>query len=450
MTDTRRGFLTKVAAGALGAGVPIGSGASAVSAWTGGQTNSVVNQARPGDKDSLQIAKIEPVIMRVHQDKEGKPSGTPYMFCRVETTEGIVGWGEGTNFPKEATIATEIEMVRPWIIGQSAFDIERIWATLFRARNAQHGSAVQSSISAIDMALWDIVGQKLNLPVYKLLGGKINDEIKIYTSYRWGSIPRTADAYRQRTKELVAEGALAGKFDPFFDEPDFAGYSNATAARYDSNIFSRQVKLHTINNVAEIIRGIREGGPDFEICIEAHAKFNVNSAVRIIKAVEPYNPLWLEEPVPPGNVDAMIQVQRMSSVPIAAGERLKSRLEVREYIERDAIRILQPDAARIGGITEFRKVAAMAENHWIPVAPHNPNGPVCLAAHLHLATSLSNFMILEEGNTDPVLNKEIFPGGWQDSRAFFLPPETPGLGLKFSPDFVRDHALDPGTAERTG
>src|SRR5579871_5699644 len=211
MVDTRRRFLTQVAAGALGAGVQAGPGASAVSAWSGLQTNSVLNQARPNDKDSLQIAKIEPVIMQVHKDNQGKPSGVPYMFCRVETTEGIVGWGEGTNFPKEATIATEIEMVKPWIIGQSAFDIERIWATIFRARNAMHGSAVQSSISAIDMALWDIVGQKLNLPVYKLLGGKINDKIKIYTSYRWGNIPRTADAYRQRTKELVAEGALAGK-----------------------------------------------------------------------------------------------------------------------------------------------------------------------------------------------------------------------------------------------
>ncbi len=450
MPDNRRTFLTKVAVGALGTGVAVGSGTSAVSAWTGSQTNSVVNQARPGDNDSLTIAKIEPVIMQTQRNAAGKLSGTPYMCCRVETKEGIVGWGEGTNFPKEATIATEIEMVRPWLIGQSAFDIEKIWATLFRARNPQHGSAVQSAISAIDIALWDIVGQKLNVPVYKLLGGKLNDKLKIYTSYRWGNIPRTADAYRQRTKELVAEGALAGKYDPFFDEPDFEGYSNATAPRYDSDAFSRQAKLHTINNVAEMIRGIREGGPDFEICIEAHAKFNVDSAARIIKAVEPYNPLWLEEPVPPGNVDAMIQVQRLSTVPIAAGERLKSRLEVREYIERDALRILQPDAARIGGITELRKVASLAETHWIPVAPHNPNGPVCLAAHLHLATSMSNFMILEEGHDRQAEGDALFTGGWQNSRAYFMPRESPGLGLKFSDDFVRQHSVDINTAERSG
>ena len=447
MPDDRRIFLTKMAAGALGTGVAVGSGVSSVGSWTGTRTNSVLYQARPADNDMLKIAKIEPVIMQTQKNAQGKLTGTPFMMCRMETTEGIVGWGEGTNFPKEATIATEIEMVRPWIIGQSAYDIEKIWATINRARNPQHGSAVQSAISAIDIALWDIVGQKLNLPLYKLIGGKINDKVKIYTSYRWGNIPPTADAYRERTKELVAEGALAGKYDPFFDEPDFQGYSNATASRYDSNSFSRQMKLHTINNVAEMIRGIREGGPDFEICVEAHAKFNVNSAVRIIKAIEPYNPLWLEEPVPPGNVDAMIEVQRQSSVPVAAGERLKSRLEFREYIERDAVRIIQPDVARVGGITEFRKVAAMAETHWIPVAPHNPNGPVCLAAHMHLATSMPNFMILEEGHDRNAEGKELF-GGWQDSRAYFLPPEKPGLGLKFSDDYLREHSLDMNTAER--
>jgi galactonate dehydratase len=409
-----------------------------------------VNQARPDDSDELIIAKIDPVIMQTSRDASGKLTGTPFMFVRVETKEGIVGWGEGTNFPKEATIATEIEMVRPWVIGRSAYDIERTWAMIFRARNPQHGSAVQSTISGIDIALWDIVGQKLNMPVYKLIGGKVNDKIKIYTSYRWGNIPRTADAYKKRTQELVAEGAMAGKYDPFFDEPDFQGYSNASASRYDSNSWSRQAKLSTINNVAEMIRGIREGGPDFEICIEAHAKFNVNSAVRIIKAVEPYNPLWLEEPVPPGNVDAMIQVQRMSSVPVAAGERLKSRLEVREYIEKDALRILQPDVSRIGGITEFRKVAAMAENHWIAVAPHNPNGPVCLAAHLALATSMSNFMILEEGRDRQAEGDDLFVGGWQNSRAHFMPREAPGLGMRISEDYVKQHTVDLNSAEVAG
>jgi len=265
-----------------------------VSAWTGIGTNSVLAQARPNDRSRLKIVKVKPYIMQVHRGPDGKLQGNYYLFCRVETAEGLAGWGEGTNFPKVATIATEIEMMKPYVVGQSAWDIEKIWHMLYRGRNAMHGSAVQSAISGIDIALWDIVGQKLNVPLYQLLGGKIHERIRIYTSYRWGQIPRTADAYKKRSQELVSEGAIAGKWDPFFDEPYTPGI------RPDEQLdFSRQAALKTIREVAEMVRGIREGGPEFEICVEAHAKFNTGSAVRIAKAIEPYNPMFFEEPVPP-------------------------------------------------------------------------------------------------------------------------------------------------------
>jgi galactonate dehydratase len=408
----RRSFLTRVAAGILGTGaVQIGKGTSAVSAWTGRSTNSVLNQARPVERSELKIATVEPYIMRFGRDGEGHPRGQFCLLCRIETRDGYVGWGEGTNFPKVATIATEIEMVRPLVVGQSAWNIEKIWYTIYRGRNAMHGSAVQSAISAIDIALWDIVGQKLGVPVHKLLGGKINDRLKIYTSFKWGNIPRTADAYAKRTKELVAKGALAGKWDPFFNDPN------------------------EINLV----------GTDYNL--PRQATFNVGTAVRIAKAIEPYAPMFLEEPVPPEDVDAMLAVQRATSVPIAAGERLKSRLQARDYIEREAIRLYQPDAARIGGITEFRKACAMAENHFIPVAPHNPNGPVCLAAHLQACCTLANFVIFEQGDTDPTLCRELF-GEWEDSWAYFPVPEGPGLGLRLTPDVVRRYSVDIKTAER--
>ncbi len=347
-------------------------------------------------------------------------------MCRIETDTGLVGWGEGTNWPKVATVATEIEMLKPLVLGQSAWDIEKIWNTLYRTRTEMHGSHVQSAISAIDIALWDIVGQQLGVPVYKLLGGKVNDKIRIYTSYRWGNIPRTAEAYAKRTRELIGEGATAGKFDPFFEPYDFNLNLEATT--------------RTIHEVAELIRGIREGGPEFDICVEAHAKFNAGMAGRITKLLEPYDPFWIEEPVPQGNVQAMLEVQKQTSIPVAAGERLTSRLEAQEYFERQAIRVFQPDASHIGGITEFRKVTAMAESHFIPFAPHNSNGPICLAAHLHLAASSSSFLILEEGDTDPAVCGELF-GSWHDSRAYFLPPERPGLGIQISDSFLREHRV---------
>jgi len=445
LNDRRRLFLTTLATGFFGASaaVRIGRGASAISAWTGTGTNSLLEQARPQEKGRLAIVKVEPMIMRFQRGQQGALGGNYCLVCRVETDEGIVGWGEGTNFPKVAPIATEIELNRPALIGQSAWDIEKIWYTLYRGRNAMHGSAVQSAISAIDIALWDIVGQKLDVPVYRLLGGKVNDKLKKYLSSPFGRLPRTPDAYGRRTKELVAQGAVAGKWDPFVTPAD-----EINLAGTDYNL-PRQATLHTINETRALVRAVREAGPDFEICVEAHAKFNVGSAVRIAKAIEEYNPMFLEEPVPPENVEAMLEVQRATSIPIAAGERLKSRLEAREYLERDAIRLYQPDAARIGGITEFRKAIAMAESHFIPVAPHNPNGIVCFAAHLHLSASASNFTIFEEGiGGDAAACREAF-GAWQESPAYFWPLETAGIGLRgFTPAFVREHVVDLATAER--
>ena len=438
-TDSdRRRFLATIAAGALGTAVEIGPGVSQVSAWTGRHVNSVLNQVRSSTAGALTIRKVEPHILRIAQ----RGRAGYYLMCRIETEDGIVGWGEGTNFPKVATIATEIEMIKPMVAGRSAWDIEKIWYTIYRGRNAMHGSAVQAALSAIDIALWDIVSQKLNVPLYRLLGGRVNDKIGIYTSYRWGDIPRTADSYARRTRELVAEGARAGKWDPFFDVPYTPGSAPGEAAD-----FSRQASLKTIREVTEMVRGIREGGPDFEICVEAHAKLNTASAVRVAKAIELYNPMFLEEPVPPENADAMLAVQRATSIPIAAGERLKSRLQAREYIEKEAFRIFQPDVSRAGGITEFRKLVSMAENHFIPVAPHNPNGPVCLAAHLHLSAAMANFLILEEGNTDPALCRELF-GTWQDSRSEFAAPEGPGLGVRISDAYVREHRVDAEKAAR--
>lgn len=444
----RRRFLQAVAAGILGPGAArIGRGASAISAWTGLETNSVLNQARPRDKAALKIVKLDPFIIRIEGGKTDPASmgGVPsygraaYLLCRVETEEGLVGWGEGTNFPKVATSATELELMRPFVVGESAWDIEKIWTRLYRARQAMHGSHVQNAISCVDIALWDIVGQRLGVPLYQLLGGRVNEKIAIYTSYRWGRIPRTAEAYARRTRELVKEGALAGKWDPFFDHKDSSGVRPED--------FARQVTPRTLHEVREMVRGVRQGGPTFEICVEAHAKFNTGSAIRIARMIEDLDVMFLEEPVPPEYPEAMAEVQRATTVPIAAGERIKSRLQLRPYLEQQAFRIYQPDVSRIGGITEFRKAAAMAEAYNIPVAPHNPNGPICHAAHLHICAALPNFVIYEEGRTDPAVCKEWF-GAWKDSRAHFFAPEGPGLGLTLGDAAIKAKAIDLATAER--
>jgi len=232
------------------------------------------------------------------------------------------------------------------------------------------GGTLYAAISAIDIALWDIVGKRLNAPVYKLIGGNVHDEIRIYTSDRWGNIPRTADAYRQRTKELIAQGATAGKYDPFGSYPGP----------------ERQLSTAVLNEVREMVRGIREAGPNFDICIEAHGKFNMASAGRIVKMLEPFDPFFLEEPVPPENVEAMA-------------------------------------------------------SHYVTFAPHNPNGPICTAASLHIAASSPNFLIMEEGSTRTELYNDIFQDGWKATLGSWQVPESPGLGIDFSPQFLKEYSM---------
>jgi len=444
LAPSRRRFLSQMAAGLLGAGtVGIGRGISQVSAWTGHTTNSVLNQARPAaGRNDLRITKVDPVIFRFSKDRNGALTGNFCLLCRIETAEGIIGWGEGTNFPKVAPIAAEIEMDRPLIIGQSAWDIEKIWYDISRSRAAMHGSTVQSAISAVDIALWDIVGQKLGVPVYKLIGGKVNEKMRYYRSGGLGEV-RTGDAYKQRAKQMAAEGSIAVKFDPF------GRSANETMA----TSLNRYVERRELADALDLVRGIREGAPDMEICLDVHAKFNTAAAIRVAKALEPYDVMFFEEPILAEQADAMKEVQSVTSTPIAAGERLKSRFQMYQYIEKDAIRLYQPDAARIGGITEFRKAVSLAETHFIPFQPHNPNGAVCLAAHLHLAASSTNFSILEQGRLNPndardgELLRQLF-GDWQLDPAYFRAPERPGLGLTMSSEYVREHSVDIATAER--
>ncbi len=372
-------------------------------------------QLRTGD---LKITRVEPYVLRI-----GRRSDV--VCARIETADGIHGWGEGTTPPTVAAVAAQIRECGKYILNQSAWDIEKLWRRMYIIEENTLGGTLFAALSAIDIALWDIVGKKLGAPVYKLLGGKTNDKIRIYTSYRWGNIPRTREAYRARTKELIAEGATAGKYDPFGAYPGF----------------DRQLSTAVLNEVREMIAGIREGGPSFDICVEAHGKFNSASAGRIAKMLDPFDPFFLEEPVPPENVDAMAAVQRSTNIPIATGEGLQSHWNFREVLAKGAARILQPDASRTGGITAMKKIAAMADAHYVTIAPHNPNGPVCTAASIHVAASIPNFLIMEEGATNTPEYNDIFVGGWKPTLAEWPVLEAPGLGVDFSPAFLRERTV---------
>jgi galactonate dehydratase len=374
--------------------------------------------AADADPATLKIARVEPFVLRI--------AGRSDIVCaRVQTEDGYHGWGEGTTPPTVAPVAATIRSMERLLKGESAWNIEKLWRKMYLTEENTLGGTLYAGISAVDIALWDIVGKKLNAPVYKLLGGKIHENVRIYTSYRWGNIPRTRDAYFQRTKELIEQGATAGKYDPFGAYPGP----------------ERQLSSTVLHEVREMIRGIREAGPTFDICVEAHGKFNMATAGRIIKMLEPFDPFFLEEPVPPENMEAMATLQASTNIPIATGEGIQGHFNYAPLLEKRAARILQPDVARTGGITPMKKIAAMADAHYVTFAPHNPNGPVCTAASLHVAASSPNFLIMEEGNTRVEQYNEIFVGGWKATMAEWQVPEAAGLGLDFSPAFLKEHTV---------
>jgi galactonate dehydratase len=390
------------------------AGAAAVSPLGGLRARAQQERGRA----PLKIRSVEAHVIRI-------ASRSNIVCARIETEDGLHGWGEGTTPPNVAPVVAQIRSFRDLLAGQSAWDIERLWRRMYITEENTLGGTLYAAISAIDIALWDIVGKKLGVPVYQLLGGKIHDRLRIYTSYRWGNIARTADAYRARTRELIAQGATAGKYDPFGAYPGP----------------ERQLPTATLNEVREMVRGIREAGPAFDICIEAHGKFNLASAGRIVNILEPFDVFFLEEPVPPEDVDAMAALQRSTNIPIATGEGIQGHFNYRELLAKQSARIWQPDVARTGGITAMKKIVALADIGYIAIAPHNPNGPICTAASMHIATSSPNFLIMEEGNTNPEGYGDIFKDGWKQNLTEWTVPESPGLGVDLGPEFVREHEV---------
>ena len=371
-----------------------------------------------GSRSSLKIAKVEPHVIRIGRR-------TNIVCCRVETEDGVHGWGEGTTPPNVAPVVAQIGSLGKLIVGERAWDTEKIWRRMYTVEENSLGGTLYAAISAIDIALWDIIGKYLDVPLHDLLGGRIWQRLRLYASYRWGDIPRTAAAYRKRTEELIKQGAVAGKYDPFGPYPEP----------------SRQLPTATLNEVREMIRGIREADAAFDICVEAHGKFNQASAGRIVKMLEPFDVFFLEEPVPPENVDAMADLQRSTNIPIATGEGVQGHFLYRQLLEKQSARIWQPDVARVGGVTAMKKIAALADTGYITIAPHNPNGPICAAASLHLAASIPNFLIMEEGNKETDQYKDVFLGGWEQGLSEWTIPAGAGLGVDLTPEFLREYEV---------
>ncbi len=351
--------------------------------------------------------------------------GTPWRnltFVVVETDEGLSGVGEVRMINNtEALLGYLAEAVPNHVLGRDPFDREHLVTSMRLNDYSRAGEVAMSGIALIEMACWDIVGKALNQPVYRLMGGAVRDRIKAYAN-GWYTVERTPEEFARAARKVVERGYRAAKLDPFG-----AGF-------YE---LDRAEKLRSIALVEAVRHAV---GPDFEIYVEMHGRFNPNTAIELARELAPFQPGWLEEPVPPENLRALKKVAEAVHIPIATGERLHTRFECRELFELQACDIVQIDPSHFGGISEARKLAAWAEAYYVLVAPHNVCGPVATAAALHLDACTPNFKIQEHFNdfADAWVKGAVESGPEVVDGCFSL-PDRPGLGITLREEFVAEH-----------
>jgi galactonate dehydratase len=351
--------------------------------------------------------------------------GTPWRdltFVQVHTDEGLVGVGETRMLSHTRALLGYLEeATRNHVVGSDPFDIESLVRRMKYGDFGRAGEIVMSGIACVEMACWDIVGQALGQPVWRLLGGKVHDRVKAYAN-GWYTVQRTPEDFHAAARRVVERGYQALKFDPF------------GPGRYELDPTERSRAVSLVEAVRDAV------GPDVEILVEMHGRFAPAEAVRVARLLEPFDPSWLEEPVPPENLKALAKVAERVRSPIATGERIHDRIEFRELFERQAADVVQPDIGHLGGILETRKLAATAETHYVLVAPHNVGGPVLTSASLHLAACTPNFKLQENFNdfADEEV-KQAAPGLPEVVDGYFSLPTAPGLGLRLDVDFVAEH-----------
>ena len=301
---------------------------------------------------------------------------TNWVFIKVYTDEGICGVGEATLEYKEKALTGAVEHIKEYLVGKNPLDIEKHWHDIYRDAYWRGGAVLMSALSAVEMALWDILGKFLNVPVYQLLGGKVHDKVRIYVN-GWFAGAKEPEEFAEKAKIAVKRGITAMKWDPF--GKNYLEISNKELDK-------------ALRNVAAVREAV---GNEVDLLIEGHGRFNIPTGLKIARELEQFKPMFFEEPVPPDNLDALKEVKDKSPVAISAGERLYTRWDYKPLFDKMAADYIQPDISHAGGIMELKKIAAEAECRYIPFAPHNPSGPVANAATLQLAACCRNSLFLK-------------------------------------------------------
>ncbi len=391
----------------------------------------------------MKIADVKTYLVSTPPPHHG---GRVWVFVKLTTDTGIEGIGEAYKVPfHPLTVEKMIEdFGEHYFIGQDPFQIEKLWRLVYYGdayeRNDHHqhpDHTVMGLLSAFETACWDIVGKALEQPIYNLLGGRYHEKLRSYT-YLYGA----ADDKTRRSPHTTPD--LAGERAAFYLEQGF------TAVKFDplidimGNLDPREPPLDRLDNAEAVVRSVREAvGGQCDILIGTHGQSTTSGTIRFARRIEQYDPLWFEEPVPPENRDEMARVAQMTTIPIASGERLATKFEFRELLEKQAASILQMALGRVGGILEAKKIAGMAEAYYAQIAPHLYCGPIEAAANIQIDTCSPNFLIQESIGQFDGFHAEILesPIQWEDG--YIIPPTAPGLGVVLNEEVVERHRYLP-------
>ena len=348
-----------------------------------------------------------------------------WLFLRVETADGTVGWGEPIVEGRAHTVRAAVtELMDNYLVGEPVDSIEDHWQTMYRSGFYRGGPILMSAIAGIDQALWDIKGKRFDAPVYELLGGAARDRIRVY---QWIGGDRPSEV-ADEAEQKVEAGFSALKM-------------NATEE------VERVDDPATVNAAVDRLRKVRDAvGDDVDIGVDFHGRVTKPMAKRLAKALEPYDPMFIEEPVLPGHNDALPDIAAHTTIPIATGERMYSRWDFKQVFENGAVDVIQPDLSHAGGITEVKKIANMAEAYDVALAPHCPLGPIALASCIQVDTCTPNALIQEQSlnihynETSDVLDYLADPTVFEYEDGYVSIPESPGLGIEINESYVREQA----------
>ncbi|MCH8186564.1 MAG: galactonate dehydratase, partial [Chloroflexi bacterium] len=336
-------------------------------------------------------------------------------FVKVDTDEGIHGWGECyTQSDRDLQITAHVDQLKRYLVGRNPMNIKHFMQVAYDDFAGRRGAMdLYCALSGIEHALWDISGKKLGAPTHMLLGGACRDKIRVYAN-GWSGGAGTSEELAQKASEVIEMGFTALKFDPL--PGPWRTY------------VSKDVERAAVENVRAVRHAV---GPDVDILVEMHRRLAPMHAVKIAREIEQYSPFWFEEPVLAENIDALAEVRRRINIPVVTGEELYTKFEFREVFEKRAADIINPDVCNVGGILELKEIAAMAEPYFVAVSPHNFNSTtVGLAATIQVAACIPNFLITEYFVNLEAFGEDIAVNPFEVVNGYIQVPSAPGLGIE--------------------